>query len=136
MMHLFAKLTALSVVDNMYLATLPEEIANHTEDIRSKICSGGPEQMTKFAETWFEPKVRFLNKIQGYLERAWSSSSIRIRTLDFKDIFKLFTDPEDTKRIALKYDTEGKLPSLSRSDKQFIEEANFETTQIRTLKIS
>ena len=57
MMHLFAKLTALSVVDNMYLASLPEEIANHTEDIRSKICSGGPEQITKFAETWFEPKV-------------------------------------------------------------------------------
>ena len=50
--------------------------------------------------------------------------------------FQLFTDPEDTKRIALKYDTEGKLPSLSRSDKQFIEEANFETTQIRSLKIT
>ena len=74
MMHLFAKLTALSVVDNMYLATLPEEIANHTEDIRSKICSGGPEQMTKFAETWFEPKVRFFNKNQGCPERNWSSS--------------------------------------------------------------
>ena len=71
MMHLFAKLTALSVVDNMYLATLPEEIANHTEDIRSKICSGGPEQMTKFAETWFEPKVRFFNKNQGCPERNW-----------------------------------------------------------------
>ena len=59
-----------------------------------------------------------------------------IKTLNSKNNFKLFTDPEDTKRIALKYDTEGKLPSLSRSDKQFIEEANFETTQIRSLKIS
>ena len=83
MMHVFAKLTALSVVDNIYLASLPEEIANHTEDIRSKICSGGPEQMTKFAETWFEPKVRkILSPNQGCFERPASNNEGLNRSLD------------------------------------------------------
>ena len=63
MMQLFAKLTALSVIDNMYLASLPEEISAHTEDIRSKICFQGPEQIKEFATTWSAPEVMHLNYI-------------------------------------------------------------------------
>ena len=57
MMHLFAKLTALSVDGNMYVVDAPAEMSSITTQLRENICSYMPSDVTTFSDSWTAPLV-------------------------------------------------------------------------------
>ena len=58
MMHLYAKLTSLSLEENMYVVHQADKIDDVTLTLRANVCrSTGPNAVQMFADSWNPPKV-------------------------------------------------------------------------------
>ena len=60
-MHLFAELTALSVVGNMHVVNNVADFDSVTTPVRRAICSYKQQDVAAYADSWSPPTVKFQN---------------------------------------------------------------------------